>query len=376
MSLGPLAGLAFRTICYHWPRSLLATGAIAASVATLLVTHTVSVRQAERSSRLLARFEQRYLIAFDSYTTTLDADDLERHREELGRAGVVRRHDFLLAPFVDEADPIPLLLCGLPDPEPDELRALLSVVEGRRPRPGAAEALVDRGLAERRHMTLGDSIRVFEGRDALQIVGLFARESDVASADVYAPLPVVQRLRQRPGELSFSLLEVAPALRPDQVEAAVARVLKDIRVLTLGAARARAVAAAAPLRLVARSLSSIVSALAAAVVFLTLWSTVSERSADYAVLRALGFGPGAILADVLCQAALLGGAGAVIGAIAGSAILLGVVSKVHPALGVWPEASAIGSMVAATLAVVLAGAAVPGLRAARAEPTTLMGQTM
>ena len=376
MSLGPLAGLALRTIRYHWPRSLLATGAIVASVATLLVTHTVSVRQAERSSRLLARFEQRYLIAFDSYTTTLDADELERHREELGRAGVIRRHDFLLAPFVDEADPIPFLLCGLPDPEPAELRALFTVVEGRRPRSGAAEALVDRGLAERRRLKLGDSIRLFEGRDPLQIVGLFARDSDSASADVYAPLTVVQGLRQRPGELSFSLLEVAPALRPEQVEKTVARVLKDMRVLTLGAARERAVAAAAPLRLVARSLSSIVSALAAAVVFLTLWSTVSERSADYAVLRALGYGPGAILVDVLCQAALLGGAGAVIGTIAGSAIVVGVVSKVHPALGVWPEASVIGWLVAATLAVVLAGAAVPGLRAARAEPTTLMGQTM
>ena len=104
------------------------------------------------------------------------------------------------------------------------------------------------------------------------------------------------------------------------------------------------------------------SGLAAAVVFLTLWSTVSERSADYAVLRALGYGPGAILVDVLCQAALLGGAGAVIGTIAGSAIVVGVVSKVHPALGVWPEASVIGWLVAATLAVVLAGAAVPGLR--------------
>ena len=376
MSFGPLGRLALRTIRYHWPRSVLAMGAVAASVATLLVTHTVSVRQAERSSRLLARFEQRYLIAFDSYTTTLDADDLERHREELGRAGVVGRHDFLLAPFVDEADPIPFLLCGLPDPEPDELRSLLVIVQGRRPRPDAAEALMDRGLAERRRVKLGDSVRLLEGRDALQIVGLFARDSEVTSADVYAPLAVVQRLHQRPGEVSFSLLEVAPALRPEQVAPAVSRILKDVRVLTLGAARERADAAAAPLRLVSRSLSSIVSALAAAVVFLTLWSTVSERSADYAVLRALGFGPGAILADVLCQGAVLGGAGTVIGSVAGSALLLGVVSRVHPALGVRPDMSVVGWIMAATLAVVLAGAAVPGLRAARAEPTTLMGQTM
>lgn len=375
MSLGPL-GLALRTIRYHWPRSWLAMGAIAASVATLLVAHTVSVRQAERSTRLLARFAQRYLIAFDSYTTTLDAEELERHREELGRAGVVRRHDFLLVPFVDEADPIPFLLCGVPDPEPDELRALLGLVEGRHLRPGVAEALVERGLAERRRLKVGDSIRLFEGRDALHIAGLFARDSDVSSADVYAPLAVVQRLRQRPGELSFSLLEVAPALRPEQVEAGAARVLKDLRVLTLGAARARAAAAAAPLRLVARSLSSIVSALAAAIVFLTLWGTVSERSADYAVLRAMGFGPEAILLDVLCQAAFLGGAGTIIGTIAGSAILVGVVSQVHPALGVWPDASVVGSMVAATFAVVLVAAAVPGLRAARAAPATLMGQTM
>src|SRR5262249_37671220 len=157
----------------------------------------------------------------------------------------------------------------------------------------------------------------------------------------YAPLGVVQRLRQRPGELSFSLLEIAPGLRPAEVEAKVAHTLTDLRVLTLAAARARATAAAAPLRLVARSLSGIGSALAAAVVFLTLWSTVSERSADYAVLRAMGFGPRAILVDVLCQAALLGGAGALVGAIAGSAILLGIVSRVHPALGAWPEASAI-----------------------------------
>jgi len=376
VSLGPLAHLALRTLRYHWPRTWLATGAIAASVATLLVTHTVSVRQAERSSRLLARFEQRYLIAFDSYTTTLDAADLDRHRAALERAGVIRRHDFLLAPFVDAADPVPFLLCGLPDPEPDEVRALFTVVEGRRPRPGAPEALMDRGLAARRHVQVGDSIRLFEGRDALRIVGLFARDGDAASADVYAPLDVVQRLRQRPGEVSFSLLEAAPGRRPAQIEAAVAAALADVRVLTLGAARARADAAAAPLRLVARALSGIVSALAAAVVFLTLWSTVSERAADYAVLRAMGFGPRAILADVLCQAALLGVAGAAIGAVAGAAIVRAVVSRVHPALGAWPEASAIGAMVAAALAVVLAGAAIPGLRAARAEPMALMGQTM
>ena len=376
MRIGPLARLALRTIRYHWPRTCLAAGAIAASVATLLVTHTVTERQAERSSRLLGRFEARYLIAFDSYTTTLDAEELERHRLELERAGVVRRHDFLLAPFVDEADPIPLLLCGVPDVEPDELRGLFTIVEGRRPRPGAAEALVERGLAERRRLGVGDAIRLFEGRDPLPIVGLFARESDVASADVYAPLSVVQRLRQRPGEISFSLLEVAPGRRPAEVAAATAGVLREMRVLTLGAARARAIAAAAPLRLVARSLSAVVSVLAAAVVFLTLWSTVSERSADYAVLRAMGFGPGSILVGVLCQAAVLGGAGTAIGTIVGSAILRGVVSNVHPALGLWPDGSVVGTTAAATLAVVVAGAAIPALRAARAAPMTLMGQTM
>jgi hypothetical protein len=374
--IGPLARLALRTIGYHWPRTCLAAGAIAASVATLLVTHTVSERQAERSSRLLERFEARYLVAFDSYTTTLDAEELARHRPALERAGVVRRHDFLLAPFVDEADPIPLLLCGLPDPEPEEIRSLFTIAEGRRPRPGAAEALVERGLAERRRLGIGDSIRPFEGREALPIVGLFARESDVASADVYAPLSAVQRLWQRPGEISFSLLEVAPGHRPDEVAAATAAVLREMRVLTLGAARARATAAAAPLRLVARSLSLVVSALAATVVFLTLWSTVSERAADYAVLRAMGFGPGSILAGVLCQAAVLGGVGTAIGTIAGSVILRGVVSSVHPALGLWPDGSVVGATVAATLAVVMAGAAIPALRAARAAPTTLMGQTM
>jgi ABC-type lipoprotein release transport system permease subunit len=361
---------------YHWPRACLAAGAIAASVATLLVTHTVSERQAERSSRLLGRFEARYLVAFDSYTTTLDAEDVDRHRAALERAGVVRRHDFLLVPFVDETDPIPLLLCGVPDAEPDELRALVTIAEGRRPRADAAEALIERGLAERRRLGVGDFIRPFEGREPLRVVGLFARESDVASADVYAPLAGVQRLWQRPGEISFTLLEVAPGRRPEQVAAAVADVLPELRVLTLGAARARATAAAAPLRLVARTLSVVVSVLGAAVVFLTLWSTVSERAADYAVLRAMGFGPASILLGVMSQAAVLGGAGAVIGALAGTAIVRGVVSQVHPALGLWPDATVVGVAVGATLAVVMAGATIPALRAARAAPLTLMGQTM
>ena len=73
---------------------------------------------------------------------------------------------------MDEADPIPLLLCGVPDAEPDELRSLFAIVQGRRPRPAAAEALVERGLAERRRLGVGDSIRLFEGREPLAIVGL------------------------------------------------------------------------------------------------------------------------------------------------------------------------------------------------------------
>jgi putative ABC transport system permease protein len=189
-------------------------------------------------------------------------------------------------------------------------------------------------------------------------------------------LPVVQRIRQRPGAISFSLLEIAPGRRPEHVAVAAAGVLGELRVLTLGAAKARAVAAAAPLRLVARSLSAVVSVLAAAVVFLTLWSTVSERAADHAVLRAMGFGPGSILVGVLCQAAVLGGAGTAIGTIAALAILRGVVSTLHPALGLWPDAGVIAATAAATLAAVVAGAAVPAVRAARAAPMTLMGQTL
>jgi hypothetical protein len=56
--------------------------------------------------------------------------------------------------------------------------------------------------------------------------------------------------------------------------------------------------------------------------------------------------------------------------------LRGVVSTVHPALGRWPDASVVAATMAATLVVVMAGAAIPALRAARAAPVTLMGQTM
>jgi predicted lysophospholipase L1 biosynthesis ABC-type transport system permease subunit len=253
------------------------------------------------------------------------------------------------------------------------MAALFTLVAGRLPAPGAQEVMIESALAERRGWKLGDAVHFFRRKEPLAIVGLFARNPDVTTADAYAPLPVVQQLRECEGEISFSLLEVAPGRSPGSVAPAVSHIFPDSRVLTLAAARARADAAGAPVRLVARSLSSVVAALCATVILLTLWSTVSERRTDYAVLRAMGFGSQAILLEVLCQALLLGAAGIVMGTALGQGILVGMIASIHPGIEVAPDFRAMALLAGAMMVVVFGGAILPGLRAARAEPDSLMG---
>src|SRR5436309_15968247 len=99
----------------------------------------------------------------------LETAELDRSREALARAGVVRRHDFLLTPFVAEADPIPLLLCSLPSPAPEELAALFTLVAGRLPGPGAREVMIEHALAERRGWKRGDVVRLLKAKEALAV---------------------------------------------------------------------------------------------------------------------------------------------------------------------------------------------------------------
>jgi hypothetical protein len=367
-----LARLAVSSLRYRWLRSLLAVATVSAAVATILVTRALTVRPTERAAGLFARFESRYLLVYDSYTTGFESSELDAHQRELSALGVAGRHDFLLGPFIDEQDPVPLALCGFPQPTPPEMSELYTLREGRMPAPGERTVLVERNLALRRGLRPGDTLSLLRSRPPFEISGIFERRPEVMTADVYVPLPVLQQEQGREGELSFSLLEMGPGLRAPEQEQRIASVLPQWRVSSLSTARARADAAASPLRLIARTLTVLVGTLAALIALLTLWGMVSERAAEFAVMRTLGFSRLAIAGEVLCEGAILGVLGSVNGGTVGQLILLTIVPAAHPGLG---GPLPLGELTVAILAGVLTamlGALAPGLRAGSVPPAQLM----
>jgi len=65
--------------------------------------------------------------------------------------------------------------------------------------------------------------------------------------------------------------------------------------------------------------------------------------------------------------------GIVGGTILGQGILVGLVARVHPGIEVACDVRTLALLAGAMMAIVLGGAALPGLRAASAEPDSLMG---
>ena len=163
-------------------------------------------------------------------STTIEASTIDARTQELADAGVHKRHDFICGYFVKDPDPIPLVMCSLSTPRPSELAALFSVTEGREPHPDTLEAIIETGLAKRWGVGTGDQLSIFVNKPSLEIVGLYTRSPQMTTGDVLAPMSTVRDLKNRPGELSFSLLEFSDGAL--EREAIIQEIFADYRVMS------------------------------------------------------------------------------------------------------------------------------------------------
>ena len=99
--------------------------------------------------------------------------------------------------------------------------------------------------------------------------------------------------------------------------------------------------------------------------------SVSERTREVGLLKALGAGRGQILAAFLAEAVLISSAGGVLGLGLGWAAVLGLVA-VYPALPASPPAWAVAAAVALAVAVGAVFGVLPARRATRLDPVTAL----
>jgi putative ABC transport system permease protein len=199
-----------------------------------------------------------------------------------------------------------------------KVRDNVQIVEGRFLTPGLAEAVVGKGARDAYvGLDLGATVRI--GAGTWEIVGIFDGKGTAFDSEVWADAAILNGFYQRPPNIFQS---ITVRLRsPDDFAAFEATLEGDPRLTvqampepTYYAKQSRVVTtlitALGTLVAVLMGLGAVFGALN------TMYSAVSERSREIAVLRAIGFGGGAIVLSFFVEALIISFVGGLVGCVA------------------------------------------------------------
>lgn len=235
---------------------------------------------------------------------------------------------------------------------------------GRDPK-GGNEVVVDRVLADRHGLRLGDTFEL-TGQQ-LTIVGLSSETASFSGAYAFAEKSLVENLMLAPGSSSMILITPSPGMQPAALltslksipgtnvllkkdvmaedQAIINGIVDEIIVVMLGAA-------------------FIVGAL---IVGMVIYTATNERRAEYGILKAIGARNSLLYEVVASQAFVAGAAGSLLGVIFAFAMRW-LVLQLKPQFLVVIQPSAIAASVAAAIVMALAASLFPARDVARLEP--------
>jgi putative ABC transport system permease protein len=255
------------------------------------------------------------------------------------------------------------------------VRDQVKIVEGRFLTPGLAEVVVGRGARNAyQGLDLGATVRL--GAGTWTIVGVFDAGGSAFDSEVWADATILNGLYQRPPNV-FQAATVK--LRSPDDFAAFEDALKGDPRAKLQTVREAAYYEKQSQ--VVTTLITVLGTLVAAVMALgavfgalnTMYSAVSERAREIAVLRAIGFGGGAVVLSFFFEALVIACMGGLVGCVAVlpiNGLTTGTInwqtfSHLAFAFRITPDLLALG-MVFALLMGALGGLP-PAIRAARAN---------
>jgi len=260
------------------------------------------------------------------------------------------------------------------------VRRQVEIVEGRFLKPGLAEAVVGKGA---RHayagLDLGATVRL--GAGTWTIVGVFDGHGTAFDSEVWADAATLNGFYQRPP----SIYQAATVrLKSADDFAAFEATLKGDPRVNVQALRERTYyenqsQVVTTLITVLGTLVAVVMGLGAVFGALnTMYSAVSERSREIAVLRAIGFGGGAIVLSFFVEALIIALVGGLVGCVAVlpvNGITTGTInwqtfSHLAFAFRITPDLLAWGMLFALLMGAV--GGLPPAIRAARANVATTL----
>jgi putative ABC transport system permease protein len=289
----------------------------------------------------------------------------------------------LVSPEVVVIAPIPLRETGTDanvsvrgvSPRVLGVRDNVKLVEGRFLQPGLAEAVVGKGAQHAyTGLDLGATVRI--GAGTWKIVGVFDGKGTAFDSEVWADANVLDGFYQRPMNVFQS---ATVRLKSKEDFDAFAATLKGDPRLNVQAQREpeyyeKQSQVVTALITVLGSLIAVVMGLGAVFGALnTMYSAVSERSREIAVLRAIGFGGAAIVLSFFVESLIIAFVGGLVGCLAVlpvNGITTGTMnwqtfSHLAFAFRITPDLLAFGMLFALVMGAL--GGLPPAIRAARAN---------
>lgn len=244
----------------------------------------------------------------------------------------------------------------------------LPMSAGRRLAPGETDVCVlGESIATALGKHIGDAV-MLRGRE-FRVVGLFRRESVLASNSIIIPLSQIQQMMGRPNKVTAFNLRVDMPGDPAATAETIARLSAKFPELTFleTSAVAEQDKVMKLLRAIAWGFSAVAVAIGAVVMLNTLLMAVVERTREIGVLSAVGWSGGRILWMIVLEGLILSAAGSLVGTGIGIAGLQWVVTASAIRGFLEPDVSLrlVVEVLCAAVGLGLAGGLYPAWRAVR-----------
>lgn len=241
----------------------------------------------------------------------------------------------------------------------------IEMVSGRGPQ-NLDEVVIDETKARNNNYRVGDLIKPFGTHD-YRVVGIYSPES---GARVKMSLEAMQKALESEGKCTFIFVKLR---NPDELQQVAARINQELPGNTIQPTREvftsfeKNIPYLGVFLRVLVGLAAVVSSL---VVMLAMYTTITERTREIGILKAMGASRGYIVGIIEKEAVLI----SVIGLAAGFALSLVAGYLIHKTYGLVFEYSWTWALVAAAIGVVggILGALYPAWRASNLDPVNAL----
>jgi putative ABC transport system permease protein len=241
----------------------------------------------------------------------------------------------------------------------------INMVEGRGPQ-SLNEVVVDETKARNSNYHVGDKIRPF-GNEDYRITGIYSPES---GPRVKMSLAAMQKALEAENKCTFIFLKLR---NPDQLQEVAQRIDRELPGNTIQPTREvftsfeKNIPYLGVFLRVLVGLAAVVSSL---VVMLAMYTTITERTREIGILKAMGASRGYIVGIIEKEAILI----SLIGLIAGFVVSMIAGYLIHKTYGLVFEYSLSWALVAAAIGIVggIVGALYPALKASSLDPVNAL----